>query len=84
MESNARSISQEAAIRARPLVEELLAAAESRDRARFDALYDLWVAVVFSECARSLGDREAAEGLTEKLLVNAIRAASQSAFSNFP
>jgi len=84
MKSNARPIAAQSAACARPLVDELLAAAKNCDRARFDALYELWVAVVFSECARSVGDRAAAEALTRKLLVNATRAASQRAFSNFP
>lgn len=84
MESNARLISQESPVHASPLVEELVAAAKNRDRGRFDALYELWVAVVFSECARSLGDRKAAEALTRKLLVSATRTASERAFSNFP
>lgn len=76
MES-ARPVAVQSRVRSRPLVEDLIAAAASHDRARFDALFEVWLAAVFSECAHSMGDRAAAEALTEKLLVRALRNAAE-------
>lgn len=61
--------SQRPARAPRPLVDDLVHCARCGDRARFDTLFDLWLAVVFAESARLTGDRRAAEHLTRELLV---------------
>lgn len=61
----------------RPLVEDLLQCARCGDRARFDTLFDLWLAVVFSEAARATGDRRAAEHLTRQLMTTIAQRASE-------
>ena len=69
----ARSAPQTAPPGPKTLVDELFEAARTGDRQRFDGLANLWLNVVFSECVRSTGDREAAEELTREVLARAIR-----------
>lgn len=59
-----------------PLVDELLRCAESGDRARFDALFELWLSVIFAESVRRLGERQSAEDLTRALLLRAVQRAA--------
>jgi hypothetical protein len=61
--------------RGTPLVDELLLSAESGDRARFDALFELWLSVIFAESVRRLGERHSAEDLTRALLLRAVQRA---------
>jgi hypothetical protein len=58
-----------------PLVDDLLRCAESGDRARFDALFELWLAVIFAESIRRLGEQRSAEDLTRALLLRAVQRA---------
>jgi hypothetical protein len=60
-----------------PLVDDLLRCAETGDRARFDALFELWLTVVFAESVRRMGERQSAEDLTRALLLRAAERAAE-------
>lgn len=59
-----------------PLVNELLRAGRDGDVGRFDELFDLWLRAVFSRASVLRSEREAAEELTRKVLIEAVRAAA--------
>lgn len=61
-----------------PLVNELLRAGRSEDRDRFDVLFDLWLSAVFARASASRRDRKAAEELTRKVLIDAVRTAAST------
>ena len=62
----------------RPLVQDLLRAGAAGDSGRFDELFDLWLNAVFARASASRRDREAAEELTRKLLLDAVRTAASA------
>ena len=58
------------------ILDELVDAARSGDRVRFDRLFDLWFAAVYALTLRRVsGDRLRAENLTRRLLIACVRAA---------
>jgi hypothetical protein len=59
-----------------PLVEDLLRAGQQGDRDRFDELFDLWLEAVFARASASQRERQAAEEITRRVMLDAVRAAA--------
>jgi hypothetical protein len=58
------------------ILNELIAAARSGDRKRFDQLFDVWFEAVYAvSVVRVDGDRKRAQPLTRRLLIGRVRTA---------